>query len=952
VVQVSPSTPASTISTNASTPTSASVQAWRALEPKITVTGVTINSPPVVSFAVTDANGAAVVGLGNQSKTSTARLKSLTNLSFTLAKLVPATASEPSKWVSYLVTKPTTVAQAAGTIADIPATESCTPDLQWCGTYPTSDKEGTLVDNGDGTYKYTFARDIKKMAAIVATLPVSGDALKKKEDLGDVSYDPSLTHRVGIIISGAAPGTGTNVPNATQVVNSVNIAIPGNYVYDFRPDGGAVTSTRSVVDIASCASCHNGKGIGHSGSRKDPNLCVTCHTDQVRYSMSGEATRNATDAKTLIGTVLNTTSVLDGRAIGNFPNLVHKIHMGDKLGLKGYNYKIDPVGQFEKNEWIQDPRNCTKCHNGSYDPTTGITDPAALAAANLDKLNVAKITKDGDNWKTKPNRLACGACHDDLSFTEPEAVAGTGLTANGLVSHPGGPATDDSSCATCHAFGGTPIAAIDVAHRAELKTVNNPTVIDGVASISYEIKSVTVASDKPSIKFRILMTDGTPIKTFNTTGTQPIAGFSGGPALYVAFAVPQDGITAPADFNASVSAKLAEFLVGTKATISSATTPGAVGTVTTADPDGYFTVTFNSAIPSTAKLVTGAMIGTFTQRSFSVNSLTAKYGSINPTTGAFVSGSVSSGLVIKTPLKKLEANSKDARRVVVVTEKCESCHEQLGTAVDFHGGARNDATACAICHNTSKTSDGWSANASTFIHAIHAGTNPDSVLAINKRTTVTVPPCATATACPDGVPGSGGGGASTNSKSATPYSWGKRIVPFSWARDKLPAVAGGFNAAGVSYPGILKRCDNCHVPNAVNFGADASTLVPNLLWSTSASGTLLTDAADDKRKMPRSPVDGSLMYGLVYGGAYGAGLTVSGATVSQAAGTTLVESPVTAACFACHDNSVAKLHFAANGGVFYSARSVNGGATLVNKETCLVCHGYGRDQDAALVHAK
>jgi OmcA/MtrC family decaheme c-type cytochrome len=168
----------------------------------------------------------------------------------------------------------------------------------------------------------------------------------------------------------------------------------------------------------------------------------------------------------------------------------------------------------------------------------------------------------------------------------------------------------------------------------------------------------------------------------------------------------------------------------------------------------------------------------------------------------------------------------------------------------------------------------------------------------------------------------------------------------------LPAVAGGFNAAGVSYPGILKRCDNCHVPNAVNFGADASTLVPNLLWSTSASGTLLTDAADDKRKMPRSPVDGSLMYGLVYGGAYGAGLTVSGATVSQAAGTTLVESPVTAACFACHDNSVAKLHFAANGGVFYSARSVNGGATLVNKETCLVCHGYGRDQDAALVHAK
>jgi hypothetical protein len=588
-----------------------------------------------------------------------------------------------------------------------------------------------------------------------------------------------------------------------------------------------------------------------------------------------------------------------------------------------------------------------------------VTDPVALAAANLDKLNVAKITKDGDNWMSKPNRLACGACHDNISFAA--AVPA------GLIAHTGGAATDDSTCASCHAVGGTAVAPIDVAHRAELKTVNNPKLIDGVAAISYEIQSVTVASDKPSIKFRILMGDGTPIKTFNTTGTQPIAGFSGGPALYVAFAVAQDGIAAPADFNASVSAKLAEFLVGTKATITSATTPGAVGTVTTADAAGYFTVTFNAAIPSTAKLVTGAMIGTFTQRTFSVASLTSKYGSIDPTTGAFVAGSVSSGLVIKTPLKKLEANSKDARRVVVVTEKCESCHEQLGTAVDFHGGARNDATACAICHNTSKTSGGWSANASTFIHAIHAGTNPDSVLAINARMNSTTPACVTVAAVlldptkvqtcyPEGIPGSGGGGASVNSKSTTPYSWGKRIVPFSWARDKLPTVAGGFNAAGVSYPGILKRCDNCHVPNAVNFGPDASTLVPKLLWSTSASGTLKTDALDVNRQMPRSPADGSLMYGLAYGGAYGNGFTVSGTSITDAVSTTLVESPVTAACFACHDNSAAKLHFAANGGVFYSPRSSNyvsvGSTTLNNKETCLVCHGYGRDQDAALVHSK
>jgi hypothetical protein len=356
-------------------------------------------------------------------------------------------------------------------------------------------------------------------------------------------------------------------------------------------------------------------------------------------------------------------------------------------------------------------------------------------------------------------------------------------------------------------------------------------------------------------------------------------------------------------------------------------------------------------------MVTGAMIGTFKQVVFPAGSVADKK-------------FTATGLVIKTPLKKLEANSKDARRVVVVTEKCESCHEQLGTAVDFHGGARNDATACAICHIPNKTSGGWTANASTFIHAIHAGTNPESVSAINKRTNVAG--CVTLadvladatkvqTCYPDGVPGSGGGGAaSTISTVTTTYSYGKRMVPFSWARDNLPTVAPAFNAAGVSYPGILKRCENCHAPNAVNFGANGSSLLPNLLWSTSTSGTLLTDNTtnpdkkvnDVNKQLPRNPVDGKLMYGLVAGNNYGAGFSVSGSTVNQATLTTLVESPVTAACFACHDNSVAKLHFAANGGVFYSPRSDNGGATLVNKETCLVCHGYGRDQDAALVHSK
>ena len=52
--------------------------------------------------------------------------------------------------MSYIVTaSPTTTA------GDVP-------------TRPTTDNIGTLVDNGDGTYKYTFYRDITKVKDVVA----------------------------------------------------------------------------------------------------------------------------------------------------------------------------------------------------------------------------------------------------------------------------------------------------------------------------------------------------------------------------------------------------------------------------------------------------------------------------------------------------------------------------------------------------------------------------------------------------------------------------------------------------------------------------------------------------------------------------------------------------------------------------------------------------------------
>jgi hypothetical protein len=64
-------------------------QAWANLQPTVTITSVTVASPPVVKFTVVDSFGKAVVGLGNTSKSATAVVASYPNLSFAIAKLVP-----------------------------------------------------------------------------------------------------------------------------------------------------------------------------------------------------------------------------------------------------------------------------------------------------------------------------------------------------------------------------------------------------------------------------------------------------------------------------------------------------------------------------------------------------------------------------------------------------------------------------------------------------------------------------------------------------------------------------------------------------------------------------------------------------------------------------------------------------------------------------------------------
>ena len=477
------------------------------------------------------------------------------------------------------------------------------------------------------------------------------------------------------------------------------------------------------------------------GSRKDPNYCVTCHTDQIKYSF------NAGDSPTMAGTNPPTVNgftfappsatastavkranyaIVNGRAVGNFPNMIHKVHMGEELVKQGYNYNNNGGAmQFNEVGLPQDPRNCTKCHIGPDSTTNALT---------------AKVTSDGNNWKKVPSALACGACHDGINF-----ATGTGSTladrdADVAASKPigttqsghlGGQAADDTMCSTCH---NATILQTDVYHQTTNATANNLATPAGVANFAFDIKSVTVNSSKqPVITFRV-QKDGVTVTSFAVptlvtnaqNGQQvvnpayePIPGFAtGGPTLAVFMAVPQDGVTSPADFNvrSGLSSNLTNLLIPSGSPKS--------GTVTGPDANGYFTATLTGdlvgqpkgscaapvapavatcvitavnpspiTIPANAKLLTGAVYGSFTQKGLAGYPYTAANVSVNPTTSA------SGGLVRNGLFKKLVATGYTARRAIVDNAKCNSCHDQLGTSPVFHGGARNDGTICAFCHN-------------------------------------------------------------------------------------------------------------------------------------------------------------------------------------------------------------------------------------------------------------
>ena len=861
------------------------------------ITGVTIASPPVVSFKVTDANGNPVVGLGSTSKSSTATVASYPNLAFTIAKLVPGTDGSPSKWVSYMITTvpSSTAAATAGR--------------------PTSDSNGTLVDNGDGSYKYTFYRDITKVKDQVAAMTLTG--LNVASDLGDLTYDPNLIHRVAMSISGNVPGTGTNTPNAVQSVVGVPLAKPNNAIYDFIPATGKAVATadpgqRLIVDKLSCNECHGKLGgipgtesaAFHGGSRYDPRFCVTCHTDQRKY---GQARVTSTNNVFPAGN----TYVADGVTIGDFPVLIHRIHKGELLVKQGYNFAGVLLNE---TKFPQDIRNCTKCHDNT----------------------APKLAPQATNFKNNPSHLACGACHDGINFATGQGVTNaafntakilkdtTGVTTvPAATGHIGGAKADDKLCTVCHdaqsieSVYHVAVTPPNPASTLFLGGTNGNTNAAWIASnvnnlpagaikVTYDISSVSRnASKQPVIVFRMLQNGArADFNTYSATGkTEMWDNFMGSPSAYFVFAVPQDGISQPADFNASASGYLRSIWNGS----SSGT---GRGTLAGPDANGYYTVTLTGVtIPDNAVMLTGGLGYTYgpattmplTQTNLDDTSLSDpnrrdRFATAAATNTAILTAGMpnkTGGLIVIAPDAQKVATGYTGRRAIVEDKRCNACHQELGafTTEAFHAGQRNDGTTCAWCHNPNRTSSAWSADSTSFIHAIHAAD--------------------------------------------------KRNTPFTWH-----AATTTESFADIGFPGVLSRCETCHLPGTYDFSAAASaSALPNRLYRTVATGKFNGTVAGSLTAFSIAPyvtADNVTDYGA--GFSFNA---ATGATV-QAAGATLVNSPITTACFACHDSTQAMAHMRSNGGSIYAARTT----ALATVEQCTICHASGKVADIAMMHAK
>jgi len=613
-----------------------------------TITSVTVpaSGQPIVNFELVDQNGAPLSGLP------------AADISFGIANLNPGTNGMASYWTSYIyhtVTPsgcPTGASACDKTAATQPTTESAA--------------SGMLVDNGDGTYVYTFNKN-------VTTDPL-------------VKYDATLTHRVAFEIRGLAQAN--------------------NGAYTFQPSTGATTNifSREIVETSTCDNCH-GFLNAHGGARVEVHYCVMCHSPQNTDPYSG----NPLDFKQMIhkihqGNSLASIQTPPALALTGSASLHTGSNTTPTLGqgywIVGY---MKSLNNFNTVLFPQDTRNCQTCH----------------------VQNLAGAT-EAANYAAVPTMEACGACHDNVNFAT-GANHSTNIVANDtqcVTCH--GPSSNlDNGQLQVAAAHVIPDVVAATRYRFNVNTVT----VSVQGGSTYPVVNISVTDPTNSNKPYNLLTEPTFVgngilANQQFRGTQPTVGTTtpvctGAARLAIDVGWDTSDYTnwgsaaapAAASWGQPVSVNPLVPGAGSVPAGCSASTLAYGGAAVAAPPapstvygplaDGSFTVV-GPALPAppaaqcppgsgTACAPIQNVVAVLEGHPGVVTSIVAAPG---PATADRV------GVTTAVGYGNTAGATAVARRTIVDIAKCDVCHSTL----QLHGSNRNDNTqACVVCHNPAST---------------------------------------------------------------------------------------------------------------------------------------------------------------------------------------------------------------------------------------------------------
>ncbi len=308
------------------------------------------------------------------------------------------------------------------------------------------------VGKGDfatlGLYLYGPQETTQTVAA-VKLLNASADRAAKPHHYIDLLTNPNVVVNGAVLtynlqaVSDEAPGTYTA---SLRFVSKSDPLDQAMLLQDFQI--GTSVAEKQIVTEDKCAKCHLGADSAQFYFR---------HTDPSSAGGSGSPSLDSWPVRTC-KSCHNTEGYAAYRDPQNanvrIPDAivkrVHGIHMGEELKSP---LNTDPLtGLFKDWTDVVFPYGVRGLTVSPYTEISGVKNCTACHA--------------DDRWKTKPSRLACGSCHDNIWFGAPAAMP------TGSKLHEGGQRDDDAGCYFCHPAdtgGSKPIAE---AHKVSAHKIN------------------------------------------------------------------------------------------------------------------------------------------------------------------------------------------------------------------------------------------------------------------------------------------------------------------------------------------------------------------------------------------------------------------------------------------------------------------------------------------------